>query len=84
MGLVTSNGRKYYCTTEKCIELCFANIECLLTIALADSDEHIRRLGGEQGLLDLMNGYINLAYRLRNWNNTQYQESPEQRDKYVR
>ena len=53
--------RKYDCTPKKEIELCFANVECLLNIALLDSDEHIRELGGEQELLNLMNGYIDLA-----------------------
>lgn len=66
--------REYECTPDRNIELCFANIECLLEIALLDSDEHIRQLGGEQGLLDLMNGYVNLAYRLRNWKSAQYGE----------
>lgn len=59
--------RHYECTTNASIELCFANIECLLHIALADSDEHIRELGGEQELLNLMNGYLDLAYKLRLW-----------------
>ena len=76
--------RHYECTTKACLELCFANIECLLHIALADSDEHIREMGGERELLELMNGYINLAHRIRNWNNTQYQESKEQTGEYVR
>ena len=61
--------RHYECTPRHCIELCFANLECLLHIALADSDEHIRELGGEQELLNLMNGYIDLAHRLREWKN---------------
>jgi hypothetical protein len=30
---------------------------------LLDSDEHIREMGGEQELLNLMNGYLDLAYR---------------------
>lgn len=60
--------RHYECTVREEIELCFANIECLLHIALADSDEHIRELGGEQELLNLMNGYLDLAYKLRLWN----------------
>ena len=42
-----------------------ANIECLLRIALADSDEHIRQLGGEQELLNLMNGYYDLMERFK-------------------
>ncbi len=57
-------NRHYECTVEASIELCFANLECLLRIALADSDEHIRELGGEAHLLELMNGYLDLAERL--------------------
>lgn len=57
--------REYACTPEREIELCFANIECLLEIALLDSDEHIRELGGEQELLELMNRYVDLANRIR-------------------
>ena len=56
--------RTYMCTPKREIELCLANIECLLNIALLDSDDHIRELGGEQELLNLMNGYLDLAYRL--------------------
>lgn len=59
--------REYKCDTKTQIELCFANMECLLHIALADSDKHIRELGGEQELLNLMNGYLTLAERLREW-----------------
>lgn len=59
--------RHYECTPDTCIELCFANIECLEHIALADSDEHIRELGGEAELINLMNGYLDLAYRFRTW-----------------
>lgn len=57
--------RQYMCSQRACIELCMANLECLLHIALADSDEHIRQLGGESKLLELMNGYLDLAERLR-------------------
>ena len=66
------NGRvrHYECTARACIELCFANIECLSKIALADSDQHIKELGGEQKLLDLMNGYFNLAEKLAAWDKT--------------
>ena len=38
--------RTYMCTPKREIELCLANIECLLNIALLDSDDHIRELGG--------------------------------------
>ena len=55
--------RTYECTPKQEIELCLANIECLLNIALLDSDEHIKEMGGEQELLNLMNGYLDLAYR---------------------
>ena len=57
--------RHYDCTIKACYELCMANIECLLKIALADSDEHISKLGGESHLLTLMNGYLQLANDLR-------------------
>ena len=57
--------RIYECTSKREIELCLANIECLLNIALLDSDEHIRKMGGEQELLNLMNGYLDLAYRFK-------------------
>lgn len=57
--------REYQCTVRTEMELCFANMECLLNIALADSDEHIRELGGEKALLNLMNGYLDLAVRLK-------------------
>lgn len=63
--------RRYECTPKAEIELCFANLECLLHIALADSDEHIRQLGGEQELLNLMNGYLDLAERLKKWDATE-------------
>lgn len=65
---------RYNSNVDKCIELCFANIEDLLNIAYKDSDERIRQLGGEEGLLDLMNGYLNLAYRLQNWKSNQFEE----------
>ena len=57
--------RIYECTPKREIELCLANIECLLNIALLDSDEHIRKMGGEQELLNLMNWYLDLAYRFK-------------------
>ena len=66
--------RKYDCTPKKEIELCFANVECLLNIALLDSDEHIRELGGEQELINLMNGYIDLAYRIQDWSELKRKE----------
>lgn len=56
--------RHYVCTAQACMELCLANIECLLHIALADSDEHIRQLGGERELLVLINGYMDLITRI--------------------
>ena len=65
---VTKNPTRHYeCTPRQMRELCFANIVCLLHIALADSDEHIRQLGGEQTLLDLMNGYEELAKKFLAW-----------------
>lgn len=59
--------RKYECTPDTEIELCFANIECLLHIALFDSDEHIRELGGEEELLNLMERYERFARKIRRW-----------------
>lgn len=56
--------RTYECTSKRLIELCLANIESLQTIALIDSDEHIKKLGGERELLNLMNGYLDLAFKL--------------------
>ena len=56
--------RTYECTPERQIELAYANIECLLRIALLDSDEHIKEMGGERELLSLMNGYMDLIDRL--------------------
>lgn len=58
-------ARHYECTVSHCVNLCMANIECLLRIALMDSDEHIRQLGGEKELLNLMNGYVDLMRRLK-------------------
>ena len=63
----TIRKREYECTPRRQIELCFANIECLLRIALADSDEHIRKLGGEETLLKLMFGYEKLAEKMLMW-----------------
>ena len=57
--------RTYKCTPDVCTEYCYANIECLLQIALADSDKHIKELGGERELLVLMNGYLDLVERLQ-------------------
>lgn len=59
--------RTYECSVRANIELCFANLECLQHIALADSDEHIRQMGGEAHLLELMNGYLDLAVRLQEY-----------------
>lgn len=57
--------RVYECTFEASMELCMANIECLLKIALADPDEHIEQMGGEAHLLELMNGYLELYDNLK-------------------
>lgn len=56
--------RVYNCSPQKIIELCFANIECLLHIALADPDEHIKELGGEDHLITLMERYRDLIISL--------------------
>ena len=66
-GLFCVKTLEYDCDADTQIELCFANIESLLKIALGDSDEHIKSLGGEQELLNLMNGYLDLAERLKAW-----------------
>ena len=58
-------SREYQCTKKTLVELCLANVECLLHIALADSDKHIRKLGGEAHLLELMNGYMDLVGRIK-------------------
>lgn len=45
--------------------LCKANIRQLLTIGIADSDEHIdRHFGGEMGLIEVVQGYIDLTENL--------------------
>lgn len=53
--------RSYTCDPKKLVRLCYANIECLLHIALADPDDHITELGGEEHLITLMNKYLDLA-----------------------
>ena len=61
--VVHANGdlkREYACTKERLKELCMANIECLLTIALIDSDQHIKETGGENELINLMHRYVEL------------------------
>lgn len=70
--------RAYECTPKREIELCLANIECLLNIALLDSDEHIEKLGGERELLVLMNGYLDLAYRLNGISPTEAEGSDKE------
>lgn len=41
---------------------CRINIQRLLMIGYANSDEHIEcHFGGESGLLDIINGYVELA-----------------------
>lgn len=60
----TGEVREYTCDFRALKELALANVECLLHIALADPDEHIEAMGGEEKLLDLMNKYVNLYERL--------------------
>lgn len=60
----TGEQSHYDCSFAVLIELCHANIESLLQIALFDSDEHIKELGGEKTMLELMNGYVDLNNRL--------------------
>lgn len=59
--------QRYTCDPRYIRELCFANMECLLQIALADSDEHIERLGGEKMLIDLAKDYEKLAEKMLKW-----------------
>ena len=60
----TGEVREYTCDFRALKELALANVECLMHIALADPDEHIEAMGGEEKLLDLMNKYINLYERI--------------------
>ena len=60
----TGEVREYTCDFRALKELALANVECLMHIALADPDEHIEAMGGEEKMLDLMNKYINLYERI--------------------
>lgn len=60
----TGEVREYTCDFRALKELALANVECLMHIALADPDEHIEAMGGEEKLLDLMNKYVNLYERI--------------------
>lgn len=60
----TGEVREYTCDFWALMELALANVECLMHIALADPDEHIEAMGGEEKLLDLMNRYVNLYERI--------------------
>jgi len=60
----TGEVREYTCDFRALKELSLANVECLMHIALADPDEHIEAMGGEEKMLDLMNKYINLYERI--------------------
>ena len=60
----TGEVREYTCDFRALKELALANVECLMHIALADPDEHIEAMGGEEKLLDLMNRYVNLYERI--------------------
>lgn len=47
---------------EELLGWCRINIQQLLQIGYVNSDEHIERhFGGESGLLDIINGYVELA-----------------------
>lgn len=61
---ITGEVREYTCDFRALKELALANVECLMHIALADPDEHIEAMGGEEKLLDLMNRYVNLYERI--------------------
>ena len=43
----TGEVREYTCDFRALKELALANVECLMHIALADPDEHIEAMGGE-------------------------------------
>ena len=60
----TGEVREYTCDFRALKELALANVECLMHIALADPDEHIEAMGGEEKLLELMNRYVNLYERI--------------------
>lgn len=60
----TGEVREYTCDFRALKELALANVECLMHIALADPDEHIEAMGGEEKLLALMNMYVNLYERI--------------------
>ena len=60
----TGEKREYSCRFDVLGALALANVECLMHIALADPDEHIEAMGGEDKLLDLMNKYLNLYERI--------------------
>lgn len=60
----TGEKREYSCRFDVLSALALANVECLMHIALADPDEHIEAMGGEDKLLELMNKYLNLYERI--------------------
>ncbi len=60
----TGEVMEYTCDFRALKELALANVECLMYIALADPDEHIEAMGGEEKLLALMNMYVNLYERI--------------------
>ena len=65
-----SDGRKdriYTGEPRDIRELCMCNIECLAKIALADTDKHIKALGGEEVLMELMERYEVLAQKMYAW-----------------
>ncbi len=52
----------YEPTYRELVTLSKANIRQLLTIGIADSDEHIEKhFGGEMGLIEVIQGYIKLT-----------------------
>lgn len=61
------NGERkvYTCKREVINDLCLANVESLLKVALTASDDTIRKTyGGEKELLGLINGYADLAKKI--------------------
>lgn len=62
----------YEPTYRELITLCKANIRQLLTIGIADSDEHIEKhFGGEIELIEVIKGYVELTASIYNLFNTE-------------
>lgn len=70
----------YDCRPRQLRELCMANIESLLRIALLDPDEHIANMGGEDHLITLMEKYERLAEKMLAWERRARHEQREGSD----